>query len=50
MQGLVYNGYWFAPERLMMQKAIDETQKRVNGEVKLVLYKGNVIVDWKKIT
>jgi len=41
---LVYNGYWFAPERVMMQKAIDATQKRVNGEVKLVLYKGNVIV------
>ena len=41
---LIYNGYWFAPERVMMQKAIDATQKRVNGEVKLVLYKGNVIV------
>ncbi len=41
---LVYNGYWFAPERMMMQKAIDATQKRVNGQVKLVLYKGNVIV------
>ena len=41
---LVYNGYWFAPERVMMQKAIDETQKRVNGEVKVALYKGNVIV------
>ena len=41
---LVYNGYWFAPERIMLQKAIDATQKRVNGEVKLVLYKGNIIV------
>ena len=41
---LVYNGYWFAPERVMMQKAIDATQKRVNGQVKLVLYKGNVII------
>ena len=41
---LIYNGYWFAPERVMMQKAIDQTQKRVNGHVKLVLYKGNVIV------
>ena len=41
---LVYNGYWFAPERLMMQKAIDQTQKRVNGQVKLALYKGNVTV------
>jgi len=45
---LVYNGYWFAPERIMMQKAIDETQKRVNGDVKLVLYKGNVIVIGRK--
>ena len=45
---LVYNGYWFAPERVMMQKAIDSTQKRVNGEVKLVLYKGNVIVVGRK--
>ena len=45
---LVYNGYWFAPERAMMQKAIDQTQKRVNGEVKLVLYKGNVIVVGRK--
>jgi len=41
---LVYNGYWFAPERIMLQKAIDVTQRRVNGEAKLVLYKGNVIV------
>ncbi|MDA9601562.1 argininosuccinate synthase [Alphaproteobacteria bacterium] len=41
---LVYNGYWFAPERIMLQKAIDVTQRRVNGEVKLVLYKGNIIV------
>ena len=41
---LIYNGYWFAPERVMMQKAIDATQKRVNGQVKLALYKGNVIV------
>ena len=45
---LVYNGYWFAPERIMLQKAIDDTQKRVNGEVKLVLYKGNVIVIGRK--
>ena len=45
---LVYNGYWFAPERIMMHKAIDETQKRVNGEVKIVLYKGNVIVVGRK--
>jgi argininosuccinate synthase len=45
---LIYNGYWFAPERVMMQKAIDATQKRVTGEVRLALYKGNVIVIGRK--
>ncbi len=45
---LIYNGYWFAPERVMMQKAIDATQKRVSGEVRLALYKGNVIVIGRK--
>jgi argininosuccinate synthase len=41
---LVYNGYWWSPEREMMQKLIDESQKTVNGDVRLKLYKGNVIV------
>jgi argininosuccinate synthase len=41
---LVYNGFWYSPERLMMQAAIDQTQDRVNGEVRLKLYKGNVMV------
>lgn len=41
---LIYNGYWFSPERLMLQAAIDESQKYVNGVVKLELYKGNIIV------
>ncbi len=41
---LIYNGFWFASERRMLQAAIDETQKNVNGTVKLKLYKGNVIV------
>jgi len=41
---LVYNGFWFSPEREMLQAAIDKTQKNVNGTVKLKLYKGNVIV------
>jgi len=41
---LIYNGFWFSPEREMMQAAIDATQKYVEGEVKLKLYKGNVIV------
>jgi argininosuccinate synthase len=41
---LIYNGYWFSPERKMMQAAIDETQKNVEGQVRLKLYKGNVMV------
>ncbi|MBL8671257.1 MAG: argininosuccinate synthase [Alphaproteobacteria bacterium] len=41
---LVYYGFWFAPERRMLQAAIDESQKRVNGTVRLKLYKGNVTV------
>lgn len=41
---LIYNGYWWSPERKMIQAAIDTTQERVNGEVKLKLYKGNVMV------
>lgn len=40
---LIYSGYWFAPEREMLQAAIDATQKAVNGVVRLKLYKGNVI-------
>lgn len=39
---LVYNGYWFSPERLMLQAAIDQSQQVVNGEVRLRLFKGNV--------
>jgi argininosuccinate synthase len=41
---MVYNGFWFAPEREMLQAAIDQTQAVVNGEVRLKFYKGNVIV------
>jgi len=41
---LVYNGFWFAPEREMLQAAIDHSQKHVTGRVRLKLYKGNVIV------
>ncbi|WP_424946686.1 argininosuccinate synthase [Candidatus Spongiihabitans sp.] len=41
---LIYNGYWFSPERLMMQKMIDASQESVNGEVRIRLYKGNVDV------
>ena len=41
---LVYNGYWWSPEREMLQAAIDRSQVHVNGSVRLKLYKGNVIV------
>lgn len=41
---LVYNGFWFDPERQMMQKAIDSTQDNVTGQVRLKLYKGNTII------
>ena len=41
---LIYNGFWFSPEREMLQAAIDTTQKYVQGNVKLKLYKGNVEV------
>ncbi|EFT0300190.1 argininosuccinate synthase [Campylobacter jejuni] len=41
---LIYNGYWFSPERMMLQALIDESQIHANGRVKLELYKGNVMV------
>ncbi len=41
---LIYNGFWFAPEREMLQALIDKSQEHVEGEVRLQLYKGNVIV------
>jgi argininosuccinate synthase len=41
---LVYNGFWFAPEREMLQAAIDHSQQYVTGRVRLKLYKGNVIM------
>ena len=41
---LIYNGYWWSPERHALQAAIDQTQSAVNGEVRLSLYKGNVTV------
>ena len=45
---LIYNGFWFAPEREMLQAAIDSSQKYVDGTVRLKLYKGNVIVLGRK--
>ncbi len=41
---MIYNGYWWAPERLMMQTMIDASQTTVNGDVRIKLYKGNVTV------
>jgi len=41
---MIYNGYWWSPERRMLQTAINESQQVVNGKVRLKLYKGNVIV------
>jgi argininosuccinate synthase len=41
---LIYNGFWFSPEREMLQAAIDKSQEFVTGEVRLKLYKGNVMV------
>ena len=40
---LVYNGFWFSPEREAIQSLVLESQKNVSGEVRLKLYKGNVI-------
>ena len=45
---LVYNGYWWSPEREMLQTAIDQTQREVNGEVRLKLYKGGVQVTGRR--
>ena len=45
---LVYNGYWWSPERKMLQTAIDESQQSVNGTVRLKLYKGGVSVVGRK--
>lgn len=41
---MIYNGYWWAPERKMMQTMIDASQQTVNGDVRIKLYKGNVVV------
>ncbi|PSJ53166.1 argininosuccinate synthase [Kumtagia ephedrae] len=45
---LIYNGFWFAPEREMLQALIDRSQQDVEGEVRLKLYKGNVIVTGRR--
>ena len=45
---LIYNGYWWSPERQAIQTLIDQTQKTVTGEVRLKLYKGNIAVTGRK--
>ncbi len=45
---LLYNGFWFSPERRMIQALIDESQNNVEGEVRLKLYKGNVMVEGRR--
>lgn len=45
---LIYNGFWFSPERDMLQALIDKSQEDVEGEVRLKLYKGNVIVTGRR--
>lgn len=45
---MIYYGYWFSPEREMLQSLIDQTQRRVNGVARLKLYKGNCIVVGRK--
>jgi argininosuccinate synthase len=45
---LVYNGFWFAPEREMLQAMVDESQRYVTGTVRLKLYKGNIITCGRK--
>ena len=45
---LIYNGFWFAPEREMLQAAIDHSQAKVSGTVRLKLYKGNASVVGRK--
>jgi len=41
---MIYNGYWFSPERRLLQTLIDESQRHVNGSVRVKLYKGTVLV------
>ncbi len=45
---LIYNGYWFSPERESIQNLIDQSQAKVSGNVRLKLFKGNVIVEGRK--
>jgi argininosuccinate synthase len=46
--GLIYNGYWFSPEREMVQKTIDEAQQDVTGTARVKLYKGSCTLAGRK--
>jgi argininosuccinate synthase len=45
---LVYNGFWFSPERYAIQALVNESQKNVSGTIRLKLYKGNIITAGRK--
>jgi argininosuccinate synthase len=45
---MVYNGFWFSPEREALQKFMDDIQKRVNGEARLKLYKGSCVIEGRR--
>ena len=45
---LIYNGYWYSKERLKLQKIVDLNKNKVNGSVKLKLYKGNIAIQSRK--
>jgi argininosuccinate synthase len=45
---MVYNGYWYAPERIALQAMIDKTQEKITGTVRVKLYKGNVVPEGRK--
>jgi argininosuccinate synthase len=47
---MIYNGYWFSPERILLQSLIDQSQATVNGRVRLKLYKGTVLVVGREST
>ena len=42
---LIYNGYWWSPERLVLQSLIDQSQETVNGKIRVKLYKGNIGIE-----
>jgi argininosuccinate synthase len=45
---MVYNGFWFSPERRALQAFMDEVQRRVNGDARLKLYKGSVAIEGRR--